>query len=53
MTKSFLCFELLWGFEGRTWNEEYRTCFYGIAVPFLFFGFVTATQRKVTHGKQA
>lgn len=46
MTKSFLCFELLWGFEGRSWNDRADIRYYGFAVGAFFIGVVTAFYRK-------
>ena len=50
MTYSFLCFELLWAFEGVAHNLNAQVHYYGIAVGHWFIGFVSATPRKDDYG---
>jgi len=52
MTIYFLCFELLWGFEGPCYNSEAINHFYGFAVGYWFFGICIASLRKDNHGQQ-
>ena len=46
MIKSFLCFELLWAFEGLANNRHSQIHYYGLAIGPCFFGVVTAMDRK-------
>ncbi len=46
MTRSFLCFELLWDFISDGGHPDYENHYYGIAVAHYFFGVVAARSRK-------
>ena len=52
MSKSFLCFEFLWGFEGLANNPDAYTRHYGLGIGYWFFGIVIASLRKESHGNQ-
>ena len=51
MTYSFLCFEFLWGYEGIANEPATLIHFYGVTIRYWFFGVVTASLRKDTHGR--
>jgi hypothetical protein len=53
MVKSFLCFELLWAYEGLANDPKSFIHYYGFTICHLFFGIVTVSPRKDSNGQQA
>jgi len=52
INKSFLCFELLWAYEGLANDPKSVIHYYGFTIQYWFFGIVTVSLREDNHVRQ-